>query len=193
MRWIKPWMATSRARRMARIRIILATLRNVDLRGAHEQVDEGMKTSGEGEALSERLGEYALEEQAGGEEAIEGESQDLRVEVGADGARLDLALEVSGEQVQVDAGACQDGLTQLGDCPRVAEDEAQGVQAGEGVGCLASGEGMQVGWVVAGETGFEAGSKTGGVESLHAGEEQVLLAAEMAEEVTSLTPAASAM
>ena len=41
---------------------------------------------------------------------------------------------------------------------------------------------MQVGGVVAGETGFEAGGKTGGVEGLHAGEEQVLLVAEMAEE-----------
>ena len=74
-----------------------------------------MEAGGGGEAHSQRLGEYALEEQAGGEEAIEGESQDLRVEVGADGAELDLALEVSGEQVQVGAGACQDGLTQLGD------------------------------------------------------------------------------
>ena len=41
---------------------------------------------------------------------------------------------------------------------------------------------MQVGGVVAGEAGFQAGSKTSGAEGLHAGEEQVLLAAEMAEE-----------
>ena len=167
---------------MARKRIMFNSLRIGGLRGAHEQVDQGMETSGDAQAVGERLLEHALEEQAGGEEAIEGECQDLRVEVGADGAGLDLALEVSGEQVEVGAGACQDGFTQLWDCPRVAEDDAQGVQAGEGIGCLAISEGMQVGGVVAGETGFEAGSKTGGVEGLHTGEEQVLLAAEMAEE-----------
>ena len=97
----------------------LDSLRIGSLRGAHEQVDQGMEAGGKGEALSQRLGEYALGEQAGGEEAVEGESQDLRVEVGADGAGLDLALEVSGEQIQVGAGACQDGLTQLGDGARV--------------------------------------------------------------------------
>ena len=69
--------------------------------------------------LSQRLGEVALEEQAGGEEAVEGESQDLRVEVGEDGTGLDLALEVSGEQVQVGAGACQDDFRSSGRFPRV--------------------------------------------------------------------------
>ena len=45
-----------------------------------------------------------------------------------------------------------------------------------------TGDGLQVGGVVAGQTGLHAGSKTRSVESLDAGEEQVLLAAEMAEE-----------
>ena len=80
---------------------------------------------------------------------------------------------------------------QLGHVARVREQQAQHVQVFGGVLELQARHVGDVAGVIATQLGFESGGETGGVEGLHAGHQQVLLATEMAEEGDLVDPGGS--